>query len=182
MKRSVTTSGVVLILTVILFFGCGKDMKTPEDVKGTVAWLDSRSALPVFPFGSNYIYLFVTSHECPISREMREDIYSRPEIIDYMNKSYTCISIFLDSIESVEFLGSERTRLELMRMLQVEGYPTHFICSPQGLVVGSREGFMELIELKQLLKYYAEGYSEKYDFDAYLNTDAAGLDTVFGEF
>ncbi len=182
MKKMMMTSSMVLILTAVIFIGCGKDMKTPEDVTGTVAWLDSRSALPVFPFGNNHIYLFVTSHECPISKEMREDIYSRPEIIDYMNKNFTCISIFLDSIQSVKFLGEERSRMELMRMLQVEGYPTHFICSPQGMVVGSREGFIELRDLKQLLKYYAEGYSEKCDYEDYLNTGAARLDTVLGEF
>lgn len=162
--------------------GCGKDYKTPSDVKGTVAWLDAASALPVFPFGTNPIYIFLYSERSQPCQAMMENIFSRPEIIEYMNKHFTCIAIIPEEIDTVKFLGQTLTRIELLNALKVDALPSHYIFDKTGKLLGVRTGYIQLPEFKQLLKYVAEGYIAKYDFGTFLSMPESEVDTVLGKF
>jgi len=180
LKKLLPATTTFLLCTAL--FSCGGDYKTPEDVKGTVAWLDSRSALPVFPFGTNPIYFYVNSHESPVCQNMHKYVFSRPEIIKYMNKHFTSISVMPDSFSTVVFMGREISSGELMATLQVEGYPSHFFFSSTGELKGVRTGYIGLREFKQLLRYISEGYIEKYSFQTFQTMPEADLDTVRGKF
>jgi thioredoxin-related protein len=182
MSRRLLIAVFSLTLTIVIV-GCGKKKyKTPEDIKGTVAWLDARSALPVFPMGTNPIYMFFNADWCKYCQAMKKEIFSRPEIIEYMNKHFTSISVIPDSIKSVQFLGQEMSGAELLKALKVEGYPSHYFFNMKGEVIGVRTGYMNLREFKQLLKYIAEGYVNKMDFATFQESSEAAVDTVFGEF
>ncbi|MCP4704568.1 MAG: hypothetical protein GY865_08155, partial [candidate division Zixibacteria bacterium] len=50
-----------ILVLLILVLACGKDYKTSADVKDKVAWLDAESAMPMFPFGTNPIYMMFHS-------------------------------------------------------------------------------------------------------------------------
>jgi len=171
-----------VFLIIILAAGCGSKYKTPADIKDKVAWLDSRSALPMFPFGTNPIYLYFTANWCTVSHQMNEDIFSRPEIIAYLNNNFTCISVILDSIDSVRFLGEFVTPLRFREIFKIEGYPVHYFFDDAGNFKKARFGYVELLPLKQTLKYLAEGYAEKMDFDTFMQLPASRLDTIYGEF
>lgn len=163
-------------------FGCGDKQKTPEDVKTAVAFLDARQALPLFPFGTKPIYMFCNADWCRFCRKMKYDIFERPEIIKYMNKNFTCISVVPDSFSSIYFMGDTLTTAEFKKVLQLEAYPTHYFFDKTGKVQGVRTGYIPLLEFKFLLKYVAEGDINKYDFDAYMRNNKSELDTVWGEF
>jgi len=184
MKHAVNKFSLVLIVLAVILLSCGEseDVKTPEDIDSTVAWLDAKSALPVFPFGDKPIYMFINALWCPVSKEMREDIFSRPEIIEYLNKNFTCISVIPDSIENVEFLGMTMNGRELLENFKVEGYPSHFFSTAEGRLVGAREGFIGTEEFKQMLIYFSKGYYEKSNFETFTQTPAAKVDTVYGKF
>jgi thioredoxin-related protein len=172
----------IVSLILLLLIACGKDYKTPADIKDKVAWLDARSALPQFPFGTNPIYLMFHAANCPVTQDMREQIFSRPEIIKYLNEHFTCISVIPDSIDSVQFVGEVATGKKLLEVFKVEGYPSHYFFNPQGYLTTAHTGFIELRAYKQLLKYIAEGYIEKYDLPVFLKMPEAQLDTVWGRF
>ncbi len=181
MNKSLLT----LFLTALIVFllGCSDEYKTPEDIEGTVAWLNANSALPVFPFGTDPIYIYFNSDKSKISQRMQDNIFNRPEIIEYLNDNFTCISVIPDSLsDSVEFQDSLLSKAELFRMFQVDALPSHYFFSKYGDLKGARTGYISLIEFKHLLRYFAEGYFEKYPFQDYLNDHARDLDTVWGEF
>lgn len=169
-------------LILVLTTGCGDDYKTPADIKDHVAWLDFRSALPVFPFGTNYIYVYVNSDLSPECRYMNEHIFNRPEIIKYMNEHVTSISIVAEDVDTVTFLGEQYTARELFDMLDVTGLPSHFFFDPGGRLKGARTGYIGLREFKQLIRYIAEGYVERMDFASYLQRSGGDIDTVWGKF
>jgi thioredoxin-related protein len=173
---------LAVFLSVLILLACGRGHKTPADIKGTIAWLDPGSALPVFPFGNNPIYFYVNSPESRVCRAMEERVFSRPEIIEFMNKHVTSISITPDSIDTVIFMGRSFTSEELLTNLKVEGYPTHFFFDKTGQLKGVRDGYIGLIEFKHLLKYLSEGYIDKIDFQSYLRLHEGELDTIWGEF
>jgi thioredoxin-related protein len=166
----------------LLAISCGDDYKTPADIKGSVAWLSAESALPVFPFGTNPIYFYFHTDRSPYCQAMKEKIFSRPEIIKYMNEHFTSIIIDPDSLDSITFYGETMTARELLTMLQVEGLPSHYFFNRMGELKGARTGYIQLKEFKQLLKYVAEGYIEKHDFNSYLKSGASDLDTIWGKF
>ena len=173
---------ILVFVSAAILFSCGKDYKTPEDIKGTVAFLDAESALPAFPFGTNTIYMFINADWCKYSKGMRERIFSRPEIIEYMNTHFTCISVMPDSLSVVKFLDEEVTVKEFLEVLKFENYPGHYFFSPTGEIKGVREGYIELRRFKQLLKYMAEGHVDKYNFATFLLKPEARLDTIYGKF
>ena len=174
--------GPIIALTLILVFGCGKNTRSPADVTETVVWLDARSALPVFPFGTNPIYMFFNADWCKYCNAMKTEIFSRPEIIEYMNHHITSISVMPESLTIVKFMGKEYTGQKLMEEFQVTKYPTHFFFNMAGELKGVRVGYIDLREFKLLLRYIAEGDIEKVDFDSYLNGPGGEIDTVWGEF
>ncbi len=183
MSRKIYLISIITLAAAAVFLtACGEKRKTPADIKDKVAWLDSRSALPHFPFGSNIIYLFFNAHWCHNSQFMRDSIFSRPEIIEYLNNNFTCISVIPDSIDKVIFLGEEMDQKTLMETFQCENYPSHYFCTPDGKAVGVAEGALELRDFKQLLKFYAEGYFMKMTIDEFSATPEAKMDTVYGEF
>ena len=172
----------IIVIMGALFAGCGDDTKSPSDVKDRVAWLNSKSALPVFPFGTNPIYIYFHSDKSPYCKLMLEKIFTRPEIIKYMNDNFTSIIVFPDSLDTIVFAGQEMTRKELLTQFQIEGLPSHYFFNRKGDLKGARTGYIPLAELKQLLKYVAEGYIEKEDFGTFLESDDAKMDTIWGEF
>ncbi|HDL02689.1 MAG TPA: thioredoxin family protein [candidate division Zixibacteria bacterium] len=172
----------LIILIFIIAAGCGDDYKTPSDFKDNVAWLDAKSALPVFPFGTNPIYICFYSKQSEPCTAMMDNIFSRPEIIKYMNTNFTSIAVIPEDIDSVQFLGRLLSRAELLRALKVEGLPSHYFFDKAGKLVGARTGYIKLYEFKQLLKYMAEGYVAKYDFGTFLSMPDSKVDTVYGKF
>jgi thioredoxin-related protein len=179
-RRPILTG--ILVLIVLFVYRCGDNYKTPADVKNHVAWLDPRSALPVFPFGTNPIYFYFNSDGSYVCRSMNEQIFSRPEIVKYMNKNITSISIVPEELDSVFFMGELLSIRDFLKALQVQSLPAHYFFSKTGELKGVRSGYIELREFKQLLKYIAEGYVEKMDFSTFLSTDGAVIDTVWGKF
>jgi thioredoxin-related protein len=173
---------IALFIAVFLFASCEKEYKTPEDIESTVAFLDARSALPVFPFGTNMIYVFVNADWCKYSQAMKDRIFSRPEIIEYMNTHFTCISLMPDSVTKIQFMGEEVTRQQLMNALQLKKYPGHYFFSPDGELKGVRDGYIDLRLFKQLLKYMAEGHVNKYNFKTFQSKPESFVDTIYGEF
>ena len=176
----------LILLTIsflaLLILACGKGYKTPADIDDKVAWLNAESAMPIFPFGTNPIYMMFHSADCPVTNDMLDKVFSRPEIIKYLNDNFTCISVMPDSIDSVRFVGEMATGKKLLEVFKVEGYPSHYFFNPQGYLKTAHTGFIELRVFKQLLKYVAEGYIEKYDLPAFLKMPEAQLDTIYGEF
>jgi len=82
----------------------------------------------------------------------------------------------------VEFLGQTMTGRELLENFKVTGYPSHFFSTPQGKLIGAREGFIDLEEFKQMLIYFSKGYYKKFDFETFVQTSDAKVDTVYGKF
>jgi len=165
-----------------LAIGCGDNYKTPADVKDSVAWLDAESALPVFPFGTNPIYMYVNSNSSHICQSMNDRIFARPEIIKYLNNNFTCISIIPEEIDTVRFMGRLFTAPEFFRTMQIESLPAHYFFNKFGDLKGVRSGYIDLREFKQLVKYIAEGHVEKMDFQSFLGLPESRLDTTWGDF
>ncbi len=173
---------VVLISLALLLPGCSKKgAKSPEDITTTVAWVEGRAALPVFPFGTNPIYMFVTdeSRDC---KKMDRNVFARPEIIKYMNRHFTSIWVEPAKFDTIQFLGQAYTRDQFKQAFKIETYPAHLFFSMRAELKGVRDGYIPQDEFKPLLKYIAEGYIEKYDFGTFLKMPESRVDTAWGEF
>ena len=173
---------LILFFVSLLVGGCGKDFKTPEDIKTEVAFLDAEQALPQFPFGTKPFYFYFHADWCRYCKKMKYDVFERPEIIKYMNENFTCMSVMPDSLDDLEFLGDTVNIEELKEAFQFKAFPSHYFFSKAGLVQGARTGYIPLLRFKQLLKYVAEGHIDKYNFDTFLLKPESDMDTVFGEF
>jgi len=173
---------LIAIIPLILIASCSKKAgKSPADISGHVAWVDGRAGLPVFPFGTNPIYMFVTDYSTNCQK-MDKRVFARPEIIDFINHHFTSIWVPIDSIDTVQFLGQDYTREQLIQEFKIENYPVHLFFNMRGDLKGIRDGYIAQEEFKKLLRYVAEGYVEKYDFSTFLNMPESKVDTSWGDF
>ena len=139
-------------------------------------------ALPIFPYGENAIYLYIHSDQSKPCTAMDEKIFSRPEIIDYLNNNITCIKLNPNNVDSIEFANKKVSIKELLKSLDATGYPSHYFFNNRGQLKGVRTGYIKLLEFKQLVKYIAGGHVEKLNFNAFLKLRDAQMDTIYGEF
>lgn len=172
---------ILIIIIVIAAIGCS-NYKKASDIKDTVAWLEPQTALRAFPFGTNPIYIYFYSEKSRPCLVMRDKIFNRPEIIEYMNKHITSIMVIPDSMESVVFMGDTLTTEELLKVLDVQAYPSHYFFTYKGELKGARTGYIKLLEFKQLLQYIGEGYFEDIDFGTYLTKYGIDMDTTYDDF
>lgn len=173
---------IPLILLGTLLFGCSKrGAKTPADIKDHVAWVEGRAALPLFPFGTNPIYMFI-NNESKDCKKMDKRVFSRPEIIKYLNQHFTSLWVAPDSFDTIRFQEKEYSSDQFKEAFKIKDYPVHVFFNMRGELKGVKDGYIPLEEFKKLLRYVAEGYIEKYDFETYLNMPESKMDTVWGEF
>jgi thioredoxin-related protein len=184
--KTLKSNLIILVLAIalsVLSASCErKGGKTPADFKNSVAWIDGRAALPVFPFGTSPIYVYINSPESAPCKKMAEEIFARPEIIKFINEHFTSISVNPESFDSIQFWGETYTRDEFKSALKISKYPMHMFFNMRGELKGVYDGAVALKEFKQLLKYIAEGYVEKYDFPTFQEMPEAELDTIWKKF
>ena len=133
-------------------------------------------------FHGKPFYIFFSADWCKYCKKMKYDVFEWPEIIKYMNKNFTCVSVKPETFERISFLNDTVSVDEFKEAFQFKAYPSHYFFSKEGLVQGARTGYIPLLRFKQLLRYVAEGHIDKYNFNTFLGKPEADMDTVFGEF
>lgn len=117
------------------------------------------------------IMLFIYTDWCGYCRKFQREVYTEPDIIEYLNQNFAIVKINAESEQKMTFKNMEFTEAELALSLKVTGFPTHVFMEPGGEklnLLHALPGFMAADYFKDVLRYFKESAYEKQSFDDFL--------------
>lgn len=118
------------------WFGRGKTEPEP-----TIEWIEDPSeALAMAAKTGKPILAYVTSTHCGYCRKMEKETWSKPAIGRLVGKNFVPLKLLADD------------HPEAVAALKVRAFPTTVLISAEGKPFAGKPGFMEPLELSQLLR------------------------------
>jgi len=165
MKRSILSLTVFLLL-----FGAGHAVAGPPRRLEWRTWdrglEEARTAgLPVL--------VDVYTEWCGWCRRMDADVYSRPEVLDYLSRKFVTIKLDAEAQEPARYDGQDFTSRTLAARFGVSGYPTTIFLRPEGAHLANVPGYVDADRFLLLLRYVGDGHMDRgVTFDDFVKRSA----------
>jgi protein disulfide-isomerase len=123
----------VLVLSAVVFCGCSQKAVMAE--QSNIWQSDYDAALKQAAAENKYVLVdFSGSDWCGWCMKLDEEVFSRPEFIEYAKANLICV--LLDFPRGKELPKAQKEANQaLLEKFQVQGFPTVLILNPQGKLV-----------------------------------------------
>jgi len=112
---------------------------------------------------------------CGWCRRMKADVYSRPEVRDYLEDHFVLIELNAEASDPARYEGRAYTSRSLAARFGVSGYPTTVFLRPGGDHLVSVPGYHKPAEFLQVLHYVGDGYVDRgVSFQEFTRQSSAG--------
>jgi len=98
---------------------------------------------------------------CGWCKRMDRDVYSRPEMIDYLSRNWVVVRIDAEANTPAHYQGHETTEAQLAGQFGVNSYPTTVMLKPTGDHMVNVPGYFPAGDFKTVLRFIAEGHMER---------------------
>lgn len=98
---------------------------------------------------------------CGWCKRMDRDVYSRPEIRDYLSSRFVTIRLNAESNDAARYEGRAWTSRSLASRFQVSGYPTTIFLRANGEHLANLPGYIEADRFLTLLRYVGDGAMDR---------------------
>jgi thioredoxin-related protein len=161
MKRIVTQLAFLLALTAAA--------PVPAD-EAPIAWRSWDSGMEEARKRGLPILLDVYTDWCGWCKRMDRDVYSRPEVRDYVRRSFVPVKLNAEASRPAEYEGQAYTSRSLAAALGVTGFPTTVFFRANGEYVTRVPGYVPADRFLAVLRYIGEGHLDRgVTFQKFLN-------------
>ena len=98
---------------------------------------------------------------CGWCRRMEANVYSRPEVRNYLNRKFVTIKLDAEASAPARYEGKAFTSRSLAARFGVSGYPTTLFLRPAGEHLVSVPGYVEADQFLQVLRYIGDGHMDR---------------------
>jgi thioredoxin-related protein len=98
---------------------------------------------------------------CGWCKRMKADVYTKPEVRDYLEDHFVMIELNAESSDPARYEGKAYTSRSLAARFGVSGYPTTVFLRAGGDHLVSVPGYLESARFLQVLRFIGDGYMEK---------------------
>jgi thioredoxin-related protein len=98
---------------------------------------------------------------CGWCRRMKAEVYTKPEVRDYLTSHYVLISLNAEASEPARYENKAYTSRTLAARFGVSGYPTTVFLRSGGEHLVNVPGYHESPKFLQVLRFIGEGHMEK---------------------
>ena len=98
---------------------------------------------------------------CGWCKRMDADVYSRPDVREYLSKNFVTIKLNAESTKPATYQGKSHTGRSLSSGFGVTGYPTTVFLGSDGERLVNVPGYIKGDRFLLLLRYIGEGYLER---------------------
>ena len=134
----------------------------------SINWLTFTEAASAAEVSGRTILVDVFAPWCPWCQRLQSEVYTRPEIRNYLNEHFEIARLNIDEAENViEFKGYSLTSAELASGLGAEATPTTVFLDSNGDYITRVPGFVEADEFVNILKYIGSGSYRQESYETY---------------
>jgi thioredoxin-related protein len=98
---------------------------------------------------------------CGWCKRMKADVYTKPEVRDYLEDHFVLIELNAESSDPARYEGKAYTSRSLAARFGVSGYPTTVFLRAGGEHLVSVPGYLKSADFLQVLRYIGDGYMDK---------------------
>lgn len=98
---------------------------------------------------------------CGWCKRMDRDVYTRPEIRDYLSKNFVMVKLNAEANDAARYEGRSWTSRSLASRFQVTGYPTTIFLRANGEHLANLPGYIAADRFLLLLRYVGEGAMDR---------------------
>ncbi len=98
---------------------------------------------------------------CGWCRRMEANVYSRPEIRDYLSRKFVVVKLDAEASDAARYEGRAFTSRSLASRFGVSGYPTTIFLRSAGDHLVSVPGYVDAERFLQVLHYIGEGHMDR---------------------
>ena len=103
------------------------------------------------------VMVHVYTDWCGWCRRMEADVFSRPDVREYLSRNFVAVKIDAEAADPARFEGHTYTSRSLAARFGVTGYPTTLFLRAGGDRPVSVPGYVDAERFKLLLRYVGEG-------------------------
>jgi thioredoxin-related protein len=98
---------------------------------------------------------------CGWCKRMDRDVYSRPEVRDYLARHFVTVRLNAESAEPASYEGRQFTGRTLAMRFGISGYPTTIFLRPAGEHLVNVPGYVPADHFLMLLRYIGDGHMDR---------------------
>ncbi len=112
---------------------------------------------------------------CGWCRRMEANVYSRPEVLDYLSRTFVSVKLDAEAPDAARYDGRAFTSRSLAAHFSVSGYPTTIFLRPAGEHLVNVPGYVDADRFLLLLHYIGDGHMDRgVTFQDFVKRSAAG--------
>ncbi|WP_428236576.1 thioredoxin family protein [Gracilimonas sp.] len=124
-----------------------------QNESAAMQWYDFEEASRLSIEYDNDLFLFMEADWCGICKRMHREVFTDSTIQSLLSTYFYPVRIDIESKEKLTFNGQRMTSKAFSKKMKMNATPTAIFLQPDHIVIGSKPGFMDVIELSVLLKY-----------------------------
>jgi thioredoxin-related protein len=98
---------------------------------------------------------------CGWCRRMDAEVYSRPEVLDYLSRKFVTVKLDAEAQDPARYDGRDFTSRTLAARFGVSGYPTTIFLRPAGEHLANVPGYVDADRFLLLLRYVGDGHMDR---------------------
>lgn len=140
-----------------------------------VAWRGWDRGLEEAKTSGRPMLVDVYTEWCGWCRRMDADVYSRPEIRDYLRDRFVMVKLDAEASDPARYEGRSFTSRTLAARFGVSGYPTTIFLRPAGDHLVNVPGYVDADRFLLVLRYIGEGHMDRgVSFQEFTKRSASG--------
>ncbi|TMQ67669.1 MAG: DUF255 domain-containing protein [Candidatus Eisenbacteria bacterium] len=140
-----------------------------------LAWRDWDSGFKEARRQKRIVLVDVYTDWCGWCRRMDRDVYSRPEVREYLQRTFVTVKLDAEADKLGLYQGKAATWRALAAQFGVNGYPTTVFLRPEGEYITRVPGYVPAERFLDVLRYIGDGHMDRgVSFQEYLGKAAKG--------
>jgi thioredoxin-related protein len=124
-------------------------------------WLGWNAGLKAAAASHRPVLVDVYTDWCGWCKRMDRDVYSRPEIREYLSSRFVVVRLDAESSDPASYEGRQHTMRSLAGRFRVSGYPTTIFLRETGEHLVNVPGYVPADRFLMLLRYVGDGHMER---------------------
>lgn len=170
-RKGIVFAGLLLIPVLAFSFKTrsshGKDEAPAKKEKSEIEWVTFDKGIALAQKENKVLLVDFYTDWCHWCKVMDKETYGDQGIAKYASEKIIMAKVNAETNQKFKFKDGMYSGRELSMMFGVRGFPSTVFISPQGELITSISGFIAAEKFGVILKYLAEDWYEKMEFDEF---------------